>query len=210
MKKILLLLLFLSAFFIAPAFASIATPANISSIAVNGSTVTVTTATAHNVSSSDPGFCILNSSSTPDNVCGTATSITSSTVFVFSLSGATACASSCGTAQPAPVFMLKSSTPQFGQLSVTACMYVFVTAGVSISGGTSQCSGQFATALSGEINTAITNGLWVEYVATTPFSNSATLGTIEQYFQAMQFSYQLQQLAPGGFTGHECDVTGCN
>jgi hypothetical protein len=89
-------------------------------------------------------------------------------------------------------------------------MYVFVTTGLAVSGATSACAAQFSTTLAGEINGAIAAGSWIEYDATEAFSNSATVATIEQQFEALQFSYQLQQIAPGGASGHECDVTGCD
>jgi len=193
-----------------PAHAQLKTPVTISTITCSAGTCTVTTSAAHSIPLNDPGFCILSSSVTADNLCGTASTVPTTTTFTVVSASMAACSSSCGTAQPAPVFMIQSSKPQFGQLSVTACMYVFVSAGVPISGGTSACSAQFTGALQTELNAAIAAGSWVEYDQTTPFSNSSTLATVEQYYQALQYSYQLQQLAPGGFSAHECDVTGCN
>lgn len=190
--------------------AQLATPVTISSVTCSAGTCTVTTATAHSVPANDPGFCILSSSVSADNICGTAATVPTTTTYTVKSATMAACSSSCGTSQPAPVFMISSSQPQFGQLNVTACMYVFVQTGVPISGGTTNCSAQFSGALQTQINAAIAAGTWVEYDRTTPFSNSATLATIQQYYQALQFSYQLQQLAPGGFTAHQCDVTGCN
>lgn len=206
MTKTLAIFLLLSA----SAFAVLATPVTNNSITCSAGTCAVVTASAHNVSSSDPGFCILSSSQATDNICGTASVVTDATHYSFLSSTGVTCSSSCGTSQPAPVFMLRSSAPQFGQQNVSACMWTFVTTGIPISGGTSGCSAQFSGALQTEINAAIAAGSWVEIADTVGFSNSASVSTIEQYFQALQFSYQLQAIAPGNVSGHECDVTGCN
>jgi hypothetical protein len=106
--------------------------------------------------------------------------------------------------------MLKSSSPQLGQQNVTACVWVYVTTGIPVSGGTSGCAIQFSGSLQSEVNGAIASGAWVEYQLSAGFANSATVATIEQYFQAIQFSYQLQAVQPGSVSGHQCDVTGCN
>jgi len=209
-KRVLLLLLFLSAIVSLPAHATLATPVTISSVTCSAGTCTVTTASAHSIPLNDPGFCILSSSVSADNICGAASTVPTSTTYTVVSATMANCSSSCGTSQPAPVFMVKGSTPSFGQLNVSACLFVFVTSGIPISGATSNCSGQFSGALQTQVNAAIAAGTWVEYEQTHAFSNSSTAATIQQFFQALQFSYQLQQLAPGGFTGKQCDVTGCN
>jgi hypothetical protein len=194
----------------AATFAALASPATISSITCSAGTCTVTTSAAHNIGSTDPGFCILSSSVTADNICGAASTVPTGTTFTVVSAVMVACASTCGTAQPAPVFMLSSSRAEFGQQLVSACMWAYVTSPVPISGGTSQCSARFSGNLQSEVNAAIAAGSWVEYVVSVGFSNSATVPTIQQYFQALQFSYQLQTVQPGGVSGRMCDVTGCN
>jgi hypothetical protein len=106
--------------------------------------------------------------------------------------------------------MLKTATPQYGEQNVSACIWVFVQTGAPASGATSSCSAQFSGALQTEVNGAVASGAWQEFVVGASFANSATIPTMEQYFQAIQYSYQLQAIQPGGPSGHECDVTGCN
>jgi hypothetical protein len=205
-KHIALLLLFT-----ASAFGSLATPAPISSVSCSAGVCTVTTSSAHNVSPGDPGFIILGSSVSADNLAGTAASVVDGTHFTVNSTAMANCSSSCGTAQPAPVFILRSSSASFGSQNVSACMWIFVTNGAPISNGTSGCSAQFSGNTQTEINAAIASGSWIEVQQSVPFAQNANLGTIEQYFQALQFSLQLAQgFQPGGVTGHECDPTGCS
>jgi hypothetical protein len=104
MKKFLVVILLTTASFAAQ---------TISTIAVSGSSATVTTATAHGLSLNQ-GVCL--KSTLPGDSCGVVTAVGSSTQFTASLSTAVnACASSCGTAAAAPeVIIMPTSSPTQG------------------------------------------------------------------------------------------------
>lgn len=207
MKRLLPFLLLCSS-----AFATLATPSAISSITVSAGVATVTTSTAHNLAANNPGFCIVGSGQGADNICGTAT-ITNSTVFTVNSATMMACSSSCGTSQPAPLFVLRGQQPTFGVVSASGCMWTFVTTGVPIQNGVSGCSSLLPANIQTEVNGAVASGQWIEQQFSRVYAGNVTLPTIDNDLLALQLAYQNAQSAasaPGGFAGKECDVTGCN
>lgn len=206
-KRLLLFLLLCTS-----AFASLATPSVVGSITVSNGTATVTTSIAHNLAANNPGFCITGSSVSADNVCGTAT-VTDATHFTVANAAMLACSSSCGTSQPAPVFVLRGQQPSFGVITAQGCMWTFVSSGVPIQNGVSACSSLLPAAIQSAANGAVASGQWIEQQFARAYPGSVAITTIDSDLLALQLAYQNAQSAasaPGGVAGKECDVTGCN
>jgi hypothetical protein len=224
MKRFLLLCAIL--FSAAIASATLSPGVTISSITVSGTTGTVTCSSACGMISNDPGGCIAGSSVTADNGCYAVT-VTSSTVFTFSSSTATACASSCGTAQPGLNFII-SGDPFAGIAGIqlaTACVWTYQTTPLPISGKTTSCSSAFSSSIAVSsgisslltpINAALASGQWVENTSTLFVALSDTTANIEQELQRQQFQAQLQlttgaaAIALGRDIGTACNGGGCN
>lgn len=225
MKRLALLVILL---FSLASFASTATPVTISSIAVAGTVATVTTSTAHSIPSNNPGFCILGVTvQTVDNVCGAAATVPSSTTYTFNFpTGVTilACASSCGTSQPAPLLAIRGNATScaLGSQCVSFCEYVFAPVAVPLANATTACASAFTTAAFGsnaatvlsEMNAALASGQIVErFQPSLPFPALYTVTSVQNKILDIQLSDQTAFAAanaPGLFTGHPCDVTGCN
>lgn len=215
MKKTILLfaLLLLSA---GAAFAAASSPVTVSSVTVSSGVVTVTTATAHNIPANNAGFCLQGSSVGVDILCGTAATVPTSTTFTFNSSTALACASSCGTAQPAKNFLVLGNplTGTLGIQQVTVCVWNYIQTPLAFPNRTSACASAEtnATLLTSE-NGALASGAWDETVITLTLASSDTRAQIEQEFQRIQFARQLAIAAgiqPGRDTGTFCDAVGCN
>lgn len=193
-------------------FGTLATPSAISSISVSGGVATVTTSVAHNLVANNAGFCIVGSAQAQDNICGTAT-VTDSTHFTVNSSTMVACASSCGTSQPAPLFVLRGQQPSFGVITASGCMWTFVANGIPAPNAVSACSSILPSAIQSEVNGAIASGQWIEQSISRPYPGNVSLPTIDNDLLALQLAYQNAQAAasaPGGIAGKQCDVTGCN
>lgn len=213
-KRILFLL-----FSAALAFATASTPVAVSSISCSAGVCTVTTGTAHNIPSNNPGFA-LQGGPAADQLAGTAITVPTSTTFTFNSSTATTCSSSCGTAQPGKNFVIFGNPFAFalGLQSVTACVYNYISTPLPIAGKTSACasaltaSGDNANLLAAE-NGALASGAWIETTVTLNLASSDTRAQIEQELQRVQFAAQLQIAAgiqPGRDTATFCDAVGCN
>lgn len=211
------------------AHASLGTPVTISSITVSSGVATVTTSSVHNIpNANNMGFCILGVvTQTVDNVCGTAATVPSTTTLTFNApNGITllACASSCGTLQPSPLFVVKGNIFGciVGKQCVTYCEYNFVAVGLPLSGGTTNCAGAFTTSAFGanastilsEMNAAIAAGQIIEtFHSSEQFPSSYNATQIQNKILDIQFADQVALGAsngPGSFIGKACDVTGCN
>jgi hypothetical protein len=197
-----------------PLSASMATPVTVSSVTVSNGVATVVTAAAHNIPSNNAGFCIVGSTVTQNNICGTAASVADSTHFTVNSSAMQACASSCGTAQPSRLFLITGGTPGNGVQNVTYCLWTFTPTGIARSGATTTCAAAETNAnlLAGE-NAALAAGQWIETVYTQPFPSNNSASTIQNYILGQQFSLQLAlnaASAPGAITGKSCDAVGCN
>lgn len=188
-----------------------ANPVSITSIAVSNGVATVTTSAAHNIASNNPGFCIDSSSQSADNICGAAT-VTSSTTFTVNSGSMAGCVSSCGNARPAPFFVLKGQSPNFGIVTVSGCMWTFVATGAPVTNGVSACSSSLPSSIQSAANSAVASGQWIEQQFTRQYPAGVTVPTIENDILALQVAEQNAQAAanaPGGVTGVFCDAVGC-
>jgi hypothetical protein len=195
------------------AYSSVATPVTISSVACTSGVCTVTTSSAHSVAANNPGFCIVGSTQTADNICGAAASVPLSTTYTVNSATMTACSSSCGTSQPAPLFILRTSQGGFGLQTILGCMWTFTPTGAAVSGAVSACSAVLPSNLQTEVNAAIAAGTWIEQPINRAFPASYSATTILNQLLDLQLAAQVAlaaATAPGSDAGLECDVTGCN
>jgi len=201
-------------------FGAASTPVTISSITVSSGVATVTTSAVHNIPASNPGFCIKGVvAQTVDNVCGTAATVPTTTTFTFNApAGVTlvACASSCGTAQPAKNFLIAGNpiTNLLGLQNVTVCVWNYIQTPLPVPNENSSCSSAETDAtLLSEENGALASGSWFETTLTLTFASSDTRAQIEQEMQRIQFAMQLaiaSGIQPGRDRGTFCDAVGCN
>ncbi len=227
-SKICTLLILLSA---VVAHAALTTPVTVSSITVSGTVATVTTATPHsipNVAGGNTGFCILGVvTQTVDNVCGAAATIPSTTTYTFNFpNGITilACAASCGTGQPATLFVIKGNSLncQLGKQCVTFCEFNFAAVPVPISGATTSCASAFTVSAFGanavtilaQVNAALVSGQFIEIShPAEKFASTLNSAQLQAELQNIQLADQNANGAAnslGGFIGKACDATGCN
>lgn len=196
-------LLALLALLLWPAFLSAATasPVTVSSIAVAGNTVTVTTATAHNLSATLPSaFCL----SAPASVCGVVLTAPSGTSFTFSSSTVAACPLTCGTVLPMKrVIWLETQTVS-GGYQVNYLLWLATTSGIA--GKSSSWAGA---------SSAENNALGVGSILEVPRSQFFPLGTMLANAEAqLQNDWTAQQnqltssVQPGQFFGNFYDGTG--
>lgn len=200
-------------FLTANLFATLATPVTITSVTCAAGVCTVTTATAHSIVSGNPGFCILASSIPADNICGTANTVPLTTTYTVNSALMAACASSCGTSQPAPLFVIRSSVPSFGQQNIIGCIWTFTATGAAQAGAVSSCSSVLPSNIQSGANGAIAAGTWIESPVNRSFPASYTAVTIMNQLLDLQSAMQIAQAAasaPGSTMGRQCDLTGCN
>lgn len=194
-------------------FATLATPASISSVTCAAGVCTVTTSSAHSIAAGNPGFCIVGSSIPADNICGTAATIPLTTTYTVNSAVMAACASSCGTSQPAPLFVIRSSVPSFGQQNIIGCIWTFTATGAAQAGAVSSCSSVLPSNIQSGANGAIASGTWIETSVNRSFPASYSAVTIMNQLLDLQLAMQVAQAAasaPGSPTGRQCDLTGCN
>lgn len=96
MTKIVLVILFLCSLSAFPQ----ATPVAVSTVTVSGNVVTVNTGAAHGLNAGQ-GFCTTGSSVPSEVLCAVVGSTPTATSFLYNFPAVVACASSCGTVQPA-------------------------------------------------------------------------------------------------------------
>jgi hypothetical protein len=214
LKTLTILLAVLVLLFAMPLSASMATPVTALSVTVSNGVATVVTSAAHNIPSNNAGFCIVGSTVTQNNICGTAASVADTTHFTVNSSAMQACASSCGTVQPSRLFLITGGTPGAGVQFVSYCLWTFTPSGVSKSGVTTSCASAETNSnlLAGE-NAALASGQWIEQYFVRDFPSTKSTATIQNDILAQQFSLQLAlnaASAPGAITGKSCDAVGCN
>jgi hypothetical protein len=203
-QKLRIALLILAAA-IAPklVFGATATPVTVSSIAVAGNTVTVTTSTAHNLSATLPsGFCL----SAPASACGVVLTAPSGTTFTFSSSTVTACAASCGTVLPSKRVIWLNTTTVGGGWQVSYLLWIATTSG-AVTGKNSSWSGASAAE-----NTAISSGAFIEIPRTGFFPLGTSLANAETQMAndwlAQQNAQASSGVQPGQFLGNFYDGIG--
>jgi len=180
----------------------------VSSIAVAGSTVTVTTASAHGLAVNS-AVCL----SAPANVCTVAETVPTSTTLTFTQPSnvtVVVCPSSCGTASTVPrVAVLTVSAPSQAIQSVRYILWLFTTNPVPKSGATSAwiATNKSAGATTAQ-NNALAAGSFIEVGATENFPATMTTAQIQTFLQAA-WTTQQQALAnntqPGAFYGSVWD-----
>jgi hypothetical protein len=198
-KKVLALLVVASSV----AFGSV----NISTTTVSGQSITVNTSATDGFSAANggQGVCL----SSPANVCGVVTSTPTGTQFVLLVAGTTpaACASSCGTASPAPqVIVLSTSTTQ-GFTTWTWLNWVTTQQpcpGPAASGWASANGSSGATAA--QIS-AIKNGLFIEHSRSLTLASSTVIATVETLIQSDYSTDQASAAQPCQFYGFTFDPT---
>jgi len=198
------------------AFATSSTPVSVTTVTISSGVATVTTSAPHNIPANNAGFCLQGSTVSQDVLCGTAASVPSSTTFTFNSTTALACASSCGTAQPAKNFLVAGDplTNSIGLQQVTVCFWNYILTPLPINNRTTGCAAAEtnATLLTSE-NGALASGGWFETQMTLTFAATDTRAQIEQEFQRIQFAMQnaiAAGIQPGRDTGTFCDSVGCN
>jgi hypothetical protein len=179
-------------------FAAPATPVNISSIAVSGSTVTVN-ATAHGIAA-NRGFCL-----SAQSYCGTA-STSAANSFTFSVSNGTiaACASSCGTVSPAKQIIGLNITIPPNQIANFVCWL----ATSSPAATTTKSSWNGATVAE---NNAISAGTTIEVVPQAFPVAGATVAAFKAYAQQQCTNLQSSLdsgIAPAFLLGNYFDGSG--
>lgn len=202
MKKLLAAFLLLSAL---PLFAANATPTAVTTITVASSTVTVNS-TAHGLAVNQ-GFCL----SAPANVCQVVVTSAANS-FTFTQSGFTACASACGTVNPAPrVIVLTTDVPQQSRMVVHYLLWLTTqqpVAGPSISSW--KASGVSLGASQAE-NNAIAAGWFIEKQGQLDVANGtavATLQTLLLNAWTMEQQSQASNAQPGQWYGQVLDPAG--
>lgn len=191
-------------------FGANATPTAVSSMTVAGNVGTVNS-TAHGLAVNQ-GFCITNSSQTADNVCGVVATVPTANQFTFDLSGLVACASACGTAQPAlQAIVLSESAPDQGHTGVRYLLWLTTTqpcpgpaasqwVAANGSGGASQAE-----------NNAIASGMWVEKVKSQVFPSNSSAVALESFLQndwAMEQQALANNIQPCQWYGQAFDGFG--
>lgn len=189
MKRASILFL-LAILFCIPSFAANATPVTVNSIAVAGSTVTVTTASAHGLAANQ-GFCLSN----PGNVCSAVSTVPNSTTFTFAQPSnvtVAVCASSCGTSAPAPrVIVLDVSQPSAAQMNVHYLLWLTTTSGIG-GGSTSWRSVAASAGPTTAQSAAVAAGNFIEVNLTNSFPSTLTSAQLQTY---MQNDYSTRQAA---------------
>ena len=180
--------------------ATTASPIIVSSTAVTGSTVTVTTAAAHGLVANQ-GFC---NHSFTTAYCGVVVSAPSSTTFTFTQTGAVACAATCGSIVPAKKIIWLVTNTVDGGYSVNYLLWLTTQQPVARAGATSAWPNA-AT----EENNAIAAGTFLEISRTQFFPLNTSLANAEAQ---MVNDYNAQQsnlaasVQPGQFYGNFFDT----
>jgi len=196
------------------AFATLATPTNVSTTSVSGSTMTVNS-TAHGLLAGQ-GFCIDASAVSDNNFCGlVATASTNS--FTYTLQSGqtvTLCAASCGTTRPGPLVMWDRVIPFSDPISqnIQICLFVYVSIGTPKAGATSSCAQASASEVAG-----LVKGSVVEV------SRQFSMPLIESFAGFNNIFLDWQTSAkdvmngasftapqPGAYASRRCDTAGCN
>jgi hypothetical protein len=205
MKKFLCLLgLLLAAL---PSLGAVATPVSVSSVAVSGNTLTVTTSAAHGLSATLPsGFCMTGSSVSADNVCGVVLTIPTGTTFTFTLVGGVVCSASCGSVAPAKRAIWLQTATVSGGYQVTYLLWLTTTSPVAGAAKTSAWPNASAV----EVN-AVVAGLLIEVQRTQFFPLGTSLANAEAFI-VNDWTTQQNALAasvqPGTFYGNFFDGVG--
>lgn len=174
--------------FLPSAFAATAAPVAVSTIAVAGSTVTVTTAANHNLAVTQ-GFCL----SAPGPACSAIATVPNATSFTFTQPSnvtVAACAAACGTVVPAPrVIVLETFQGAQNQIGVHRLYWLTTTAPVPGSGSVWTAKAGSAGASTAQ-SSAVAAGNFIEVNVSDSFPASLTTAQIQT---AMQNDYNTRQ-----------------
>ncbi len=178
---------------------------SVSNITSSGSTVTVTTSTAHGLAVNQ-GFSLTGVTPTGLNINSTVATVPSSTTFTFTLVSPPAYTSG-GNVKPAKeVIVLAISTNQPGVTTIQYVVWLTTLYPVMRTGATSQWSGA-----SVQENAALTAGTTIENSLSESFPSTFTEAQIETFLAASFASRQAAASAaaqPGQFYGFYFDGTG--
>jgi len=183
-----------------------ATSVGVSSVAVSGQTVTVTTATAHGLGT-NVGICI-----TSTAACGVVATVPSGTTFTFTAPTGTtvvACASSCGTASLAPKVIVLSVDASQSQQVIHYVMWLTTQTPMPHGSAASAWTAGGASAGPSQAQTnALSAGYFIEVPRTVSFPMSLPLVQIQTYVQNDYTASQAALAAntqPGAFYGSVWD-----
>ena len=184
----------------------LSTPVAVTSCSSSGGVVTVTCSAAHGLAQNQ-GFSLQNTSNPTYNINGTVLSVTSSTVFTFSLAVSDGTTSTGGTVNPAKEIIILQTNP-FGANSTITVRYLLWLTTVTPSPGTA--TSQWSGASTAE-NAALVIGTTVELSRSISLSSTVTKAQLEaaisQDFTAQQAAFAAAP-APGAFYGVVYDGTG--
>lgn len=182
MKRCLLLICVFVAMSM-PSFAQAVAGVTVNSIAVSGSTVTVTTATAHGLAVNQ-GFCL----SAPANICAVVATTPTGTTQTFAVpAGQTvsACGSSCGTSTAAKqILILDTSAPTSNTWSVNVAFWLTTAQPIKTT-----ASSVFTQVTAAE-NAAIAAGNFIEVRRNYTFATSYPTASVKAEIQADYTSAQ--------------------
>jgi hypothetical protein len=190
-----------------PSLGAVATPISVSGVAVAGSTLTVTTATAHGLSATLPsGFCMSGSSVSADNVCGVVLTAPTATTFTFTLAAGAPCVAACGSILPAKRAIWLQTTTVSGGYQVTYLLWLTTISPVA---GAAKASG-WPNASPLEVS-AVLAGSIIEVERSQFFPLGTSLANAEAFI-VNDWTTQQNTLAasvqPGTFYGNFFDGVG--
>jgi len=204
------LLLALMLYGSAQGWAALATPVAISSIAVAGSTVTVTTSAVHGLTAIS-GFC----TTAPSSVCSAIATVPTTTTFTFaqpSTGNVAVCASSCGTVTQAPrAVVLDISQSVQGVQNVRFLLWLTTTSPIATSAATQWVAKTGSIGATTAQGNAVLAGNFVERVYTENFPATFTIGDIQNFISKTFASQQAALQAttqPAAFYGSVLDGVG--
>jgi hypothetical protein len=176
---------------------------SVSSIGVVGSTVTVTTATAHGLTV-NTGFCL----SAPASVCAVVKTVINSGSFAFDQPTNTTvspCASSCGTGDLAPKVVVLPVSASQSTKTFSYLLWLTTLTPLPNAGATSAWTATATSAgASNAQNNALAAGSFLEVRKSVTFPASAAIGDVQTYMQNDYTSSQSSlagNTQPGAFYG---------
>lgn len=186
---------------------TLATPVNISGITVSGSTVTVTTSLAHGLVAGS-GFSIQGMSPSNSNLLinSTVATVTSSTVFTFTLASPGTWTSGGTVSRAKDVVVLSVTVPQAGVITLQYALWITTSAPVAKAGAVSQWIGASA-----QENAALAAGTTIEVIRSISLASASTAAEIKSVLSsdyAAQQSALAATIQPGTYFGVYYDGVG--
>lgn len=196
-----------SLFALLPAIASAAV--NISTIGVVGSTVTVTTASAHGLTV-NTGFCL----SAPATVCAVTKTVINALAFTFDQPSnltVSACSASCGTGDVAPQVVILSTAVNGPRQTIRYLRWLTTLTPIPVAGAVSAWSGnQYSGGASTAMVNALASGSFIEQQDAMSLPANLSSANLQAIFQADYALFQSAFAAgaqPGTYYGFTWNAT---